>query len=92
MDVGTNYCGLKIDRAHPYDTGEWKCHVTDAPNGSPQYGTVDLFVSNQSSIHISEPDLEQDDSQTIIYDVNDRGEIEATCTSTGGRPAPTFKW
>ena len=96
MDVGSNYCGLRIDSAHPYDTGEWRCHVSDYPTGSPQFGVVDLFVSNQSQIYISEPenpDMDLINRETLTYDASEgRDEIEAECTSVGGRPEPTFHW
>ena len=30
--------------------------------------------------------------QVIEYEVNNRGEIQASCTGVGGRPTPTFHW
>ncbi len=95
MDVGANYCGLRIDSANPYDTGEWKCHVSDHPDSSGQFSSVELFVSNQSQIYISDPpneDMELVNREEIVYSVNDRDEIEAVCTSIGGRPTPEFHW
>ena len=66
MDVSASHCGIRIDRAHPYDTGEWKCHVTEVPGGSTLYSSVDLYVSNHSQVYISEPDMWQDSSQAWI--------------------------
>ena len=63
MDVSSSHCGLRIDRANAYDTGEWKCHVTETPSGSTLYSAVDLYVSNHTTLHISDPDLEEDSSQ-----------------------------
>ena len=63
MDVSANHCGIRIDKAHPYDTGEWKCHVTEVPGGSTLYSAVDLYVSNHSQVYISEPDMWEDSSQ-----------------------------
>ena len=28
----------------------------------------------------------------LEYEPNNRGEIQASCTAIGGRPAPTFHW
>lgn len=92
MDVSASHCGIRIDQAHPYDTGEWKCHVTEIPGGSTLYSSVDLYVSNHSQVYISEPDMWEDSSQVIEYEANNRGEIQAACTGIGGRPAPTFHW
>ena len=50
----------------------------------------EVFVSNKSSIFITDPD---DNDDTIEYDIargNDR--ITATCTAYGGSPVPAFKW
>ena len=66
MDVSASHCGIRIDRAHPYDTGEWKCHVTEVPGGSTLYSSVDLYVSNHSQVYISEPDMWEDSSQARI--------------------------
>ena len=63
MDVSQSHCGIRIDKAHPYDTGEWKCHVTEVPGGSTLYSSVDLYVSNHSQVYISEPDMWEDSSQ-----------------------------
>ena len=30
--------------------------------------------------------------QVLEYEPNNRGEIQASCTAIGGRPAPTFHW
>lgn len=54
---------------------------------------IDIHVANQTTIFITDPDLEEDSSQTIEYDLEDeRAEIEATCTGYGGKPEPTFRW
>ncbi|TRY75785.1 hypothetical protein TCAL_01291 [Tigriopus californicus] len=54
---------------------------------------VDIHVANQTTIFITDPDMEEDSSQTIEYDLEDeRAEIEATCTGYGGKPEPTFRW
>ena len=66
MDVSQSHCGIRIDKAHPYDTGEWKCHVTEVPGGSTLYSSVDLYVSNHSQVYISEPDMWEDSSQVRI--------------------------
>jgi hypothetical protein len=93
MEVGYNFCGLKISDANAYDTGEWKCHVSERPDAVAKFSVVELFVSNQSELWISEPDLQKDDSQTILYGANDNNaEIEATCRAVGGRPIPKFQW
>ena len=36
MDLGANYCGIKIDSAHPWDTGRWECTVGDSSNAGIQ--------------------------------------------------------
>ena len=60
------------------------------PNFSSE---VDAFVSNQSKIYITEPDLWSDPSEVITYDLTKTNtEIEATCTGYGGNPEPTFHW
>ena len=57
------------------------------------FSEVDAFVSNQSKIYITEPDLWQNPSEVISYDLsNSNSEIEATCTAYGGNPEPTFRW
>ena len=54
---------------------------------------VDAFVSNQSTIAITEPDLFQDPNEVISYEIDRTNtEIEATCTGYGGNPEPTFHW
>ena len=30
MDVSSNKCGIRVNKADPYDTGRWECHVMDA--------------------------------------------------------------
>ena len=54
---------------------------------------MQVHVSNQSTIFITQPDLFQDPREVIEYDINDsRAEIEATCTAYGGKPEPEFHW
>ncbi len=87
MDVGASHCGLRIGAgAVPADTGEWRCFVSSDPGSSPQFATLDLFVSNQSQITITDPP----NNEIIVYEPE--GRIEAECTSIGGRPEPTFHW
>ena len=46
-----------------------------------------------STLYITEPDLEDDSSLTVVYDLSDdRREIEATCTAYGAIPQPEFHW
>ena len=53
----------------------------------------DAFVSNQSTIFITEPDLWSDPSEVISYEIDKTNtEIEATCTAYGGNPEPKFHW
>ena len=50
----------------------------------------EVFVSNKSSIFITDPD---DDDETIEYDISRSSDrITATCTAYGGSPVPAFKW
>ena len=57
------------------------------------FSEVDAFVSNQSKIYITEPDLWSDPSEVITYDLSKTNtEIEATCTGYGGNPEPIFHW
>ena len=57
------------------------------------FSEVDAFVSNQSKIYITEPDLWQNPSEVISYDLSSSSsEIEATCTGYGGNPEPKFRW
>ena len=93
LDVGPDYCGLRIDSAHPYDHGEWSCHVIADVDSPFSLANIYLHVSNWSQIYISVPpndnmDLVNDDM--IVYEPN--GLIEAECTSVGGRPEPEFHW
>ena len=54
---------------------------------------VEVWVANMSTLYITDPDLEDDSSLTIVYDLSDdRREIEATCTAYGAIPEPTFHW
>jgi hypothetical protein len=84
-------CTLRVQQASPDDAGDWTCHlqVEDGTLKST-IGISEVFVSNKSSIFITDPD---DNDDTIEYDIargNDR--ITATCTAYGGSPVPAFKW
>ena len=57
------------------------------------FSEFDAFVSNQSTIFITEPDLWSDPSEVISYEIDKTNtEIEATCTAYGGNPEPKFHW
>lgn len=92
--TSANSCGMSVRGAEARDNGRWECHVTDSSIGGGQhYSYIDIHVANQTTIFITDPDLEEDSSQTIEYDLEDeRAEIEATCTGYGGKPEPTFRW
>jgi hypothetical protein len=92
FDVSATSCGLRIQNADPRDTGKWKCNIYDADD-SPQYSEVNAFVSNQSRIFITEPDLWEDPNEVVEYKIGDNNdEIEVTCTAYGGNPDPVFHW
>jgi len=92
--VQSNSCGLRIRDSEAIDGGTWKCSMFDGtPNSAWAYNEVDAFVSNQSTIFITEPDLWSDPSEVISYEIDKTNtEIEATCTGYGGNPEPTFHW
>jgi len=94
MDVGTNFCGIRISSAEYWDNGEWTCSVSDGIN-SIDHSSIDIWVANMSTLHFSDPDQIDDDSVTVLYDYadEDRREIEATCQAYGAIPAVTaFTW
>jgi len=93
--ASTNVCGIRISKSEAIDGGEWKCgmSVGDITSAAWAFSEVDAFVSNQSTIAITEPDLFQDPNEVISYEIDRTNtEIEATCTGYGGNPEPTFHW
>jgi len=92
--VQGNTCGLRIRDSEAIDGGTWRCSMWDGnPNNAWAFDDVDAFVSNQSTIYITEPDLWSDPSEVITYEIDKTNtEIEATCTAYGGNPEPTFHW
>jgi len=93
--VQSNSCGLKIRDSEAIDGGKWSCSMFDgAPGSAGAYNDgIKAYVSNQSTIFITEPDLWSDPSEVITYDLlKNNPEIEATCTGYGGNPEPTFHW
>jgi len=86
-------CGLTISRSEAIDGGTWKCSMFSGSDLAGAVSEVDAFVSNQSKIYITEPDLWSDPSEVITYDLSKTNtEIEATCTGYGGNPEPIFHW
>lgn len=92
MDVSPNHCGVIISDAKPDDNGVWECTV-GAAGQSTQYNSLDLFVSNHSTVRITEPDTWLANPPVIKLDyAQSRPEIRSTCRGYGGRPQPTFNW
>jgi len=92
--VQGNSCGLRIRDSEATDGGTWKCRMNDGtPYSAWAEVEFDAFVSNQSTIFITEPDLWSDSSLVISYEIDKTNtEIEATCTAYGGNPEPKFHW
>lgn len=95
VEWNINPCSIRVQQAHPDDTGDWECHLItdDGTTSGPraQVGTVEVFVSNKSEIYITDPDVNRVDS--IQYDLRKSSDrIEATCTGYGGSPTPIFTW
>jgi len=91
MDVSASHCGIRIDRAHPYDTGEWKCHSSqvieyEADNrgeiqaactgiGGRPAPTFHWYVDDSNNREIDENDLNPRDNE---WDDNGVPMIEQT--------------
>jgi len=92
MDVSQNHCGLVIsDSNADYHDGTWECRVMAGT--SIQYNSVELFMANQSTVRMIQPDAWAPNPEMIKYDLDQsRPEIRASCRAYGGSPQPTFKW
>ena len=92
MDVSPSHCSLIItDSDVDIHDGPWDLRVQTG--GTLQYGQLDLYMANYSTVRMIQHDAWADNHWPILYDLGQsRPEIWATCRGYGGSPQPTFQW
>jgi len=88
-------CGLVITNPHANDTGIWKCHVSDNnPDVGNQWAEVELYVANQSTVAITDPDLFGNSGVALEVDLSSSTQefVDAECTAMYGIPPPDIIW